>query len=57
MLSVNAYQILIQIFNNRIRAVIEENMCIENSKKLDYTSVDEIKNYINCQYITPYEAI
>ena len=42
---------------DRIRAVIEENICTENSGKINYTSVDEIKNYINCQYITPYEAI
>ena len=42
---------------DKIRAVIEENICTENSGKINYTNVDEIKNYINCRYITPYEAI
>ena len=41
---------------DRIRAVIEDNICVENSGKFKYTNVDEIKNYINYRYITPYEA-
>ena len=42
---------------DRIKAVIEKNICTKNSQKIDYTFVDETKNYINCRYITPSEAI
>ena len=41
---------------DQIRAIIEENIYTENLGKLAYTNVDEIKNYINYRYITPYEA-
>ena len=42
---------------NRIRAVIEENIITENNETIIYKEVDEIKTYLNCRYITPYEAI
>ena len=42
---------------DQIRAVLEDNICIENSGEINYQEIDEIKNYINCRYITPYEAI
>ena len=44
-------------WSDRIRAVLEDNICIENSGEINYQEIDEIKNYINCRYITPYEAI
>ena len=33
---------------DRIRAVLEDNICIEKSGQISYQEVDEIKNYINC---------
>ena len=42
---------------DRIRAVIEDNMPAETTGETNYQEIDEIKNYINCRYITPYEAI
>ena len=42
---------------DRIWTIIEDNICTEDSGQPKYTNVDEIKNYINCRYITPYEAI
>ena len=42
---------------DRIRAVIEDNMPTEITAETNYQEIDEIKNYINCRYITPYEAI
>ena len=42
---------------DRIRAVIEDSIIIENNESINYKEVDEIKAYLNCRYITPYEAI
>ena len=42
---------------DRIRAVIEDNICTEQSEQAIYKETNEIKNYINCRYITPYEAM
>ena len=42
---------------DRVRAVLEDNVYIENFGQINYREIDEIKNYINCRYITPYEAI
>ena len=42
---------------DRIRAVLEDNIFLENYGQISYHEIDEIKNYINCRYITPYETI
>ena len=42
---------------DRVRAVLEDNVYIENFGQINYREIDEIKNYINCRYIAPYEAI
>ena len=42
---------------DRIRAVLENNICSENLTEINIYEVDEIKNYINYHYITPYEGI
>ena len=41
----------------QITVIIEDNICTENSGQISYQEIDEIKNYINCRYIIPYEAV
>ena len=42
---------------DRVRAILDDNIYVDNFGHINYQEIDEIKNYINCRYITPYEAI
>ena len=42
---------------DRIRAVLEDNICTHTTKQVNHNGIDGIKNYLNCRYITSYEAI
>ena len=39
---------------DRVKAVLEDNIYVENFGQINYQEVDEIENYMNCRYIAPY---